>query len=132
MLAGEAQGFTKKERLTLQREMEKLDSSLGGIKNLGGVPEIIFVIDTNKEDIAIKEATRLGIPVVAIIDSNSDPDGIQYAVPGNDDAGRALAYYCDIVSRAVVDGIRRGQGDSGVDIGAMAEPAGEEAMAAGA
>ncbi len=132
MLAGEAQGFTKKERLTLQREMEKLDSSLGGIKNLGGVPEIIFVIDTNKEDIAIKEATRLGIPVVAIIDSNSDPDGIQYAVPGNDDAGRALAYYCDIVSRAVVDGIRRGQGESGVDIGAMAEPAGEEAMAAGA
>jgi len=132
MLAGEAQGFTKKERLTLQRELEKLDASLGGIKNLGGVPEILFVIDTNKEDIAIKEAGRLGIPVVAIVDSNSDPDGIQYPVPGNDDAGRALAFYCDIVARAVVDGIRRGQGDSGIDLAASVEPTEEAVAAAGA
>lgn len=122
MLAGEAQGFTKKERLMLDREVDKLSSSLGGIKNMGGVPELLFVIDTNKEDIAIKEARRLGIPVVAVVDSNSDPDGITYPVPGNDDAGRAVQFYCDMVTRAVIDGIARSQGAAGYDIGASEEP----------
>jgi small subunit ribosomal protein S2 len=122
VLSGEAQGFTKKERLMLDREVDKLSSSLGGIKNMGGVPELLFVIDTNKEDIAIKEARRLGIPVVAVVDSNSDPDGITYPVPGNDDAGRAVQFYCDMVTRAVIDGIARSQGAAGYDIGASEEP----------
>jgi small subunit ribosomal protein S2 len=122
MLAGEAQGLTKKERLMLDREVGKLSSSLGGIKNMGGVPEMLFVIDTNKEDIAIKEARRLGVPVIAIVDSNSDPDGITYPVPGNDDAGRAVQFYCDMVARAVIDGIARSQGAAGYDLGAAEEP----------
>lgn len=130
MLAGEAQGFTKKERLDLTRERDKLDSSLGGIKNMGGVPELLFVIDTNKEDIAIKEARRLGIPVVAILDSNCDPDGIDFPIPGNDDAGRAIALYCELVARAVIDGIARSQSAAGMDLGASEAPAGEEAVAA--
>jgi small subunit ribosomal protein S2 len=122
LLSGEGQGFTKKERLVLEREHAKLESSLGGIKNLGGVPEMLFVIDTNKEDIAVKEANRLGIPVVAVLDSNSDPDGITFPVPGNDDAGRAIQFYCDVVSRAVIDGIARSQGGAGLDVGAMEQP----------
>ncbi len=93
--AGEASQYTKKERLTLQRERDKLDRSLGGIKDMGGLPDLIFVIDTNKEDIAIQEANRLNIPVAAIVDTNSDPKGISYVVPGNDDAGRAISLYCD-------------------------------------
>ncbi|MGH6644113.1 MAG: 30S ribosomal protein S2, partial [Bradyrhizobium sp.] len=112
----------KKERLTLTRERDKLDRSLGGIKDMGGLPDLIFVIDTNKEDIAIQEAQRLNIPVAAIVDTNSDPKGITYVVPGNDDAGRAISLYCDLVARAVIDGISRAQGGSGVDIGAMANP----------
>ncbi len=129
MLAGEAQGFTKKERLDLQRERDKLDNSLGGIKNMGGVPELLFVIDTNKEDIAIKEARRLNIPVVAILDSNCDPDGITLPIPGNDDAGRAIALYCELVARAVIDGIARSQGASGMDMGAAETPMAEEIVA---
>jgi small subunit ribosomal protein S2 len=129
MLSGEAQGFTKKERLMLDREHKKLESSLGGIKNLGGVPELLFVIDTNKEDIAIKEANRLGIPVVAVVDSNSDPEGIAFPIPGNDDAGRAIQFYCDTVSRAVIDGIARSHGASGLDIGALDQPLDEELAA---
>jgi len=125
MLSGEAQGFTKKERLMLEREYQKLESSLGGIKNLGGVPELLFVIDTNKEDIAIKEARRLGIPVVAIVDSNCDPDGITFPIPGNDDAGRAIQFYCDALSRAVLDGTARSLGAAGVDLGAVEAPAPE-------
>jgi small subunit ribosomal protein S2 len=125
MLAGEAQGFTKKERLMLEREHRKLESSLGGIKNLGGVPEMLFVIDTNKEDIAIKEARRLGIPIVAVLDSNCDPDGITFPIPGNDDAGRAIQFYCDAVSRAVIDGIARSHGAAGIDVGAMESPPAE-------
>src|SRR3981081_343913 len=116
--SGEAQVYTKKERLTLTREKEKLDRALGGIKDMGGLPDLIFVIDTNKEDIAIKEAQRLNIPVAAIVDTNSDPKGITYVVPGNDDAGRAITLYCDLIARAVIDGISRAQGDSGIDIGA--------------
>ena len=120
--SGEGNQYTKKERLTLQRERDKLDRSLGGIKDMGGLPDLIFVIDTNKEGIAIQEANRLNIPVAAIVDTNSDPKGISYVVPGNDDAGRAISLYCDLVARAVIDGISRAQGGSGVDIGAMANP----------
>jgi small subunit ribosomal protein S2 len=124
--SGEAQGYTKKERLTLQRERDKLNRSLGGIKDMGGLPDMIFVIDTNKEDIAIQEAQRLNIPVAAIIDTNSDPKGITYVVPGNDDAGRAISLYCELVARAAIDGISRAQGDVGIDIGASAQPLVEE------
>jgi small subunit ribosomal protein S2 len=123
--SAEGAQYTKKERLTLQRERDKLDRSLGGIKDMGGLPDLIFVIDTNKEDIAIQEANRLNIPVAAIVDTNSDPKGITYVVPGNDDAGRAISLYCDLIARAVIDGISRGQGNSGVDIGASANPAAE-------
>ena len=109
-LDGGAQGLTKKERLMLAREKDKLEKALGGIKDMGGVPDLIFVIDTNKEQLAIKEAQRLGIPVAAIVDTNCDPDGITYPVPANDDAGRAIALYCDLIARAAIDGISRGQG----------------------
>ncbi|MBP0573719.1 30S ribosomal protein S2, partial [Mycobacterium tuberculosis] len=100
---------------------EKLDKALGGIKDMGGLPDLIFVIDTNREAIAIQEARRLGIPVAAVLDSNSDPDGITFPIPGNDDAGRALALYMDLFARAAVDGIGRAQGDMGVDLGAADE-----------
>ncbi len=122
MLAGEARGLTKKEVLNLSRERDKLERAIGGIKDMGGLPDIIFVIDTNKETIAIEEARKLGIPVVAILDSNSNPDGIAYPVPGNDDAARAIAMYCDLVSRAVIDGISQSHIASGADVGAEVEP----------
>jgi len=124
--SNEAQGYTKKERLTLQRERDKLDRALGGIKDMGGLPDLVFVIDTNKEDIAIKEAQRLGVPVAAVVDTNCDPDGISFVVPGNDDASRAITLYCDLVAKAAIDGISRAQGAQGVDIGAQAEPIREE------
>jgi small subunit ribosomal protein S2 len=127
--SGESGGYTKKERLTMQRERDKLDRSLGGIKDMGGVPDMLFVIDTNKEDIAIKEAQRLGIPVVAVVDTNCDPAGINYPVPGNDDAARALSLYCDLVAKAALDGISRAQGEMGVDVGAAEKPAVEEVAA---
>jgi small subunit ribosomal protein S2 len=126
LAGGDASSYTKKERLTLQRERDKLDRSLGGIKDMGGLPDLIFVIDTNKEDIAIQEAQRLNIPVAAIVDTNSDPKGITYVVPGNDDAGRAIALYCDLIARAAIDGISRAQGDSGIDVGASVRPVAEE------
>jgi small subunit ribosomal protein S2 len=122
ILATGGTGLTKKERLMLAREREKLEKALGGIKEMGGTPDLIFVIDTNKEQLAIKEAQRLGIPVAAIVDTNCDPDGITYVVPGNDDAGRAIALYCDLVARAAIDGISRGQGDMGIDVGASEAP----------
>ena len=128
--SGEGAQYTKKERLTLQRERDKLDRSLGGIKDMGGLPDMIFVIDTNKEDIAIQEAQRLNIPVAAIVDTNCDPKGITYLVPGNDDAGRAISLYCDLIARAAIDGISRAQGDSGIDVGASVQPAREELPAA--
>ena len=128
--SGEGAHYTKKERLTLQRERDKLDRSLGGIKDMGGLPDMIFVIDTNKEDIAIAEARRLNIPVAAIVDTNCDPKGISYVVPGNDDAGRAISLYCDLIARAAIDGISRAQGDSGIDIGAAVQPAREDLPAA--
>jgi len=126
ILAGGATGLTKKERLMLSREKEKLEKALGGIKDMGGVPDLIFVIDTNKEQLAIKEAQRLGIPVAAIVDTNCDPDGITFPVPANDDAGRAIALYCDLIARAALDGISRGQGDLGIDIGASEAPVVED------
>jgi small subunit ribosomal protein S2 len=125
-----AHGYTKKERLTLQRERDKLDRSLGGIKDMGGLPDLLFVIDTNKEDIAIKEARRLNVPVAAVVDTNCDPDGITYVVPGNDDASRAITLYCDLIAKAAIDGISRAQGELGVDTGAAAEPVVEEVPAA--
>jgi len=112
------QGFTKKELLSLQRERDKLELSLGGIKDMGGAPQMLFVIDTNKESIAIKEANKLGIPVVAIVDSNSTPEGISYLIPGNDDAQRAIDLYCSLVSAAVLDGLQAQVRSSGTDIGA--------------
>ena len=126
ILAAEAQGFTKKERLNLDREREKLDRALGGIKDMGGTPDLMVVVDTNKEAIAIQEAKRLGIPVVAIVDSNCDPDIVDYPIPGNDDAARAIALYCDLIARAAIDGIARQQGAAGVDIGASEEAPVEE------
>ncbi|UVC11109.1 30S ribosomal protein S2 [Rhizobium sp. TH2] len=130
ILASQGTGYSKKERLNLEREREKLEKALGGIRNMGGTPDLMVVIDTNKEKIAIDEAKRLGIPVVAIIDSNCDPDLIDYAIPGNDDASRAIALYCDLFARAALDGISRQQGGSGVDLGAAAEPIAEETLTA--
>jgi small subunit ribosomal protein S2 len=124
--AGEAHAYTKKERLTLTRERDKLERALGGIKDMGGLPDLVFVIDTNKEDIAIQEAHRLHIPVAAVVDTNCDPDGITYVVPGNDDAGRAISLYCDLIAKAAIDGISRAQGDLGFDVGAAEEPLVEE------
>ncbi|MGX9964989.1 30S ribosomal protein S2 [Roseomonas sp. F4] len=117
-LGGNIQGLTKKEVLMLTREREKLDRALGGIKDMGGLPDIIFVIDTVKEKLAIEEANKLGIPVVAVVDSNADPIGIAYPIPGNDDAIRAIHLYCDMVAGAVLDGISAELGSSGADLGA--------------
>ena len=125
MLGAGAQGLTKKERLMLSREREKLEKALGGIKDMGGTPDLVFVIDTNKEQLAIKEANRLKIPVAAILDTNSNPDGITFPVPGNDDAGRAIQLYCDLVARAAIDGISRSQGAAGHDIGEAETPLAE-------
>lgn len=118
IFAREKTGYTKKEELMLRREMEKLEKSIGGIKDMGGQPDALFVIDTNKEEIAIQEANKLGIPVIAVIDSNSNPDGVNFPIPGNDDALRAIELYCDLVSSAILDGIQAELGASGKDIGA--------------
>jgi len=123
LLAGEAQGLTKKERLKLTNERDKLNQAIGGIKDMGGIPDILFVVDTNKESIAIAEANKLNIPVVAVVDSNSDPKGITHPIPGNDDAGRAISLYCDLVVKAALDGIERSQGAAGIDIGAQEDVA---------
>jgi small subunit ribosomal protein S2 len=117
----EQSGLTKRELLELTRHRDKLDRALGGIKEMGGLPDILFVIDTNKEAIAVAEANTLRIPVVAILDSNSSPDGIAYPIPGNDDAMRAIHLYCDLVAGAVLDGLQAELAASGVDIGARAE-----------
>ena len=118
----ESHGRTKKELLQLTRERTKLELSLGGIKDMGGIPDLMFVIDTNKEGIAIQEARKLNIPVVAILDTNCDPDGITYPIPGNDDAARALQLYCDLIADSVLDGLAAGQSASGVDLGASEAP----------
>ncbi len=117
MLAGDVQGLTKKEVLDITRDREKLERALGGIKDMGGLPDILFVIDTNKEKLAVEEATKLGIPVIAVLDSNSDPTGVTYPIPGNDDAIRAITLYCDLVAGAVLDGISAEMVASGRDLG---------------
>ena len=126
-LSGDTAGLTKKEVLQLTRERDKLEMSLGGIRDMGGIPDVMFVIDANKEELAIKEANVLGIPVVGILDSNVDPSGIAFPVPANDDASRAIRLYCEAVSQAATKGRREGVVDSGADIGAMDEPLPEEA-----
>jgi small subunit ribosomal protein S2 len=128
LLAGDHHGLTKKELLQLTREKDKLERSLGGIKDMGALPDLMFVIDTNKESIAIAEARKLHMPVVAVVDSNCDPDGISHPIPGNDDAGRAITLYCDLISRAAIDGIERAQGAVGMDLGAAEEPLADPAL----
>ncbi len=120
--SAQSSGLKKKELLGLLRERDKLERSLGGIKEMGGLPNMLFVIDTNKESIAIAEAQKLGIPVTAILDSNSNPDGITHPIPGNDDAARALALYCDLVARAIIDGLSESQVASGIDVGEAEAP----------
>ena len=122
------EGLTKKERLGMEREQGKLQASLGGIREMGGVPDLLFVIDVNKEDLAILEAKKLGIPVVAVVDTNCSPDGVDYVIPGNDDASRALSLYCDLVARAALDGMSDQLSKAGVDLGAVEELA-EEVLA---
>jgi len=122
-------GLTKKERLGMERDQGKLQASLGGIREMGGTPDLLFVIDVNKEDLAIAEAKKLGIPVIAVVDSNCSPDGIDYLIPGNDDASRAIALYTDLVARAALDGMQAQMGNAGVDLGAMEEAPVEEAVA---
>jgi len=128
-LSADDTGYTKKERLELTRERDKLELALGGIRDMGGLPDIIFLIDTNREDIAIKEANRLNIPVVGILDTNSDPDGVDLPVPGNDDATRAIKLYCDLAALAILDGISEQLSASGADVGAQEDVAPEPAVA---
>ena len=128
-LSGDTSGLTKKEVLQLTRELDKLRLSLGGIRDMGGIPDVMFVIDANKEELAIKEANVLGIPVGAILDTNVDPNGIAFPVPGNDDASRAVRLYCDAIAQAATTGRTEGVVDSGADIGAMDAPPAEAAVA---
>jgi small subunit ribosomal protein S2 len=128
-LASGAEGLTKKERLGMERDQAKLQASLGGIREMGGTPDLLFVIDVKKESLAIAEANKLGIPVVAVVDTNCSPDGVDYIIPGNDDASRAIALYCDLVSRAALDGMTAMMGAAGVDLGEFEEAPVEEAVA---
>ncbi|OSP55467.1 30S ribosomal protein S2 [Pseudoruegeria sp. SK021] len=121
-------GLTKKERLGMEREQTKLQASLGGIRDMGGVPDLLFVIDVKKEDLAIMEAKKLGIPVVAVVDSNCSPDGVEYIIPGNDDAARAIALYCDLVARAALSGMTAQMGAAGIDLGEFEDGPVEEAL----
>ena len=120
-LSGDTTGLTKKEVLKLTRERDKFQASLGGIRDMGGLPEVIFIIDVNKEELAVKEANVLGIPVIAILDSNTDPSGIAFPVPGNDDASRAIQLYVNAIADAVIDAKQGRAADMGVDLGAMVE-----------
>lgn len=129
ILAGGAEGLTKKERLNMEREQAKLQASLGGIREMGGTPDLLFVIDVGKEALAITEAKKLGIPVVGIVDTNNSPKDVDFIIPGNDDASRAIALYCDLVSRAALDGMTAQMGAAGVDLGALDEAPVEEAVA---
>jgi small subunit ribosomal protein S2 len=121
VISGETQGLTKKEVLDLTRDRDKLERALGGIKEMGGLPDILFIIDTNKEKLAVEEARKLNIPVIAVLDSNSDPEGVTYPIPGNDDAIRAITMYCDLIAGAVLDGISAEMVASGRDYGAAEE-----------
>jgi small subunit ribosomal protein S2 len=128
-MANGAEGLTKKERLGMERDQTKLEASLGGIREMGGTPDLLFVIDVKKEALAIAEANKLGIPVVAVVDTNCSPDGIDFLIPGNDDAARAISLYCDLAARAALDGMSAQLGAAGVDLGAMEEAPVEEALA---
>ena len=128
-LSGDTSGLTKKEVLNRTRERDKLEMSLGGIRDMGGIPDVMFVIDANKEELAIKEANVLGIPVVAILDSNVSPDGIAFPVPANDDAARAIRMYCDAVAQAATRGGQQARANRGEDLGAAVEPAAEAVLA---
>jgi small subunit ribosomal protein S2 len=128
ILEAGGEGLTKKERLGIERDQAKLQASLGGIREMGGVPDMLFVIDVKKEALAVAEANKLGIPVVAVVDTNCSPDGVDYIIPGNDDAARALSLYCDLVSRAALDGMTAQMGAAGIDLGAMEEAPVEEAV----
>ncbi|MBX2854312.1 MAG: 30S ribosomal protein S2 [Rhodobacteraceae bacterium] len=129
-LNAEAKGFTKKERLQIERQRDKLQLTLGGIRELGGKPDMLFVIDTNKEELAVKEANKLRIPVIAVLDTNSDPNGIDFPIPGNDDAARAISLYCDLIALAAIDGMSAQLGAAGIDIGELSELPTEEALEA--
>ena len=124
-----AEGLTKKERLGMERDQGKLQASLGGIREMGGVPDMLFVIDVKKEALAVAEANKLGIPVVAVVDTNCSPAGVDYIIPGNDDAARAISLYCDLVSRAALDGMTAQMGAAGVDLGALEDAPAEELLA---
>ncbi|WP_420002860.1 30S ribosomal protein S2 [Arenibacterium sp. LLYu02] len=128
-MATGAEGLTKKERLGMERDQEKLEASLGGIREMGGVPDLLFIIDVKKESLAIAEANKLGIPVVAVVDTNCSPAGVDYVIPGNDDAARAISLYCDLVARAALDGMSAQLGAAGVDLGALEDAPVEEAIA---
>ncbi|MBS0122579.1 30S ribosomal protein S2 [Thetidibacter halocola] len=128
-MEGGAEGLTKKERLNMERDQAKLQASLGGIREMGGLPDMLFVIDVKKEALAVAEANKLGIPVVAIVDSNCSPDGVDYIIPGNDDAARAIAMYCDLASRAALDGMTGQMEAAGVDLGALEDAPAEETLA---
>jgi small subunit ribosomal protein S2 len=130
IMAHGAEGLTKKERLNIEREQNKLQASLGGIREMGGTPDLIFIIDVGKEDLAILEAQKLGIPVIGVVDTNCSPKGVDYVIPGNDDAARAIALYCDLISRAALDGMSAQLGAAGVDIGALDVAPEEEALEA--
>ncbi|CUJ28148.1 30S ribosomal protein S2 [Cognatishimia activa] len=128
-IAQGGEGLTKKERLNMERDQGKLQASLGGIREMGGVPDLLFVIDVKKEALAIAEANKLGIPVVAVVDTNCSPDGVDYVIPGNDDASRAIALYCDLAARAALEGMSAQLGAAGVDLGEFEEAPVEEAVA---
>ncbi|NRP11892.1 30S ribosomal protein S2 [Aliiroseovarius sp. xm-m-379] len=128
-LASGAEGLTKKERLGMEREQAKLQASLGGIREMGGVPDLLFVIDVKKEALAIAEANKLGIPVVAVVDTNCPPEGVDYIIPGNDDAARAIALYTDLAARAALDGMSAQMGAAGIDLGELEDGMTEEAVA---
>ena len=129
LLGAGGEGLTKKERLMMERDQAKLQASLGGIREMGGTPDLIFVVDVGKEDLAILEAQKLGIPVVGIVDTNNSPKGVDYVIPGNDDAARAIQLYCELIAKAALDGMSAQMGAAGIDLGALETAPEEEAIA---
>ena len=129
LLGAGGEGLTKKERLGMERDQAKLQASLGGIREMGGTPDLIFVVDVGKEDLAILEAQKLGIPVVGIVDTNNSPKGVDYVIPGNDDAARAIQLYCELIAKAALDGMSAQMGAAGIDLGALETAPEEEAIA---
>jgi small subunit ribosomal protein S2 len=129
LLGAGGEGLTKKERLMMERDQAKLQASLGGIREMGGTPDLIFVIDVGKEDLAILEAQKLGIPVVGVVDTNNSPKGVDYVIPGNDDAARAIQLYCELIAKAALDGMSAQMGAAGIDLGALETAPEEEAIA---